>query len=373
MKTAIKKVVSKADLKTFIRFADQLYKDNPYYVPPLHSGEIATLSDKNPAFEYCEASYWLAVRDDRVVGRIAGIINAKYNEKVNKKTARFGWLDFVEDGEVLSVLFTTFENWARNKGAEVLQGPMGFISFDASGVLVEGFEELPTSFGHYNHPYYDRMIKSLGYEKEIDWIEFEVKMPVEIPERFSKTSELVRKRYGVRNADVRSKKEVAQYGDELFRVLNVCYNDLYGFNPLTQKQIDSLKKEFLGFINTDFISIVLNDEDQLVGFGIAMPSLSKALQKSRGKLFPFGYLRVFKALKNNDTIDLLLLGILPEYRSKGIHALIFEKMGKAFLKHGIKLLETTRELEDNNNVTQLWSKLEHRQHKRARCYSKKLH
>ena len=372
METTIKKVVTKADLKAFIRFPDQLYRDNIYYVPPLHNGEYATLNDKNPAFDYCEATYWLALRDGRTVGRIAGIVNTKYNEKENEKIARFGWLDFVEDEDVLALLFNTFEAWARDRGMKIIQGPMGFISFDASGVLVEGFEEIPTSFGHYNYPYYDGMIKSRGYEKEVDWIEFEITMPDEVPERFIKTSALVQRRYGVRNAELHSKKELAKYGDELFQVLNICYNDLYGFNQLTQKQIDNLKNDFLGFINPDYISVVLNQEDQLVGFGIAMPSLSKALQKSKGKLFPFGYYRVFKALRKNDTLDLLLLGIIPEYRSKGVHALIFEKMGRVFKKNGIKYLETTRELENNHNVTQLWSKLEHRQHKRARCYFKSL-
>lgn len=372
MKTVIKEVVSEADLKTFIRFPDQLYKGNPYYVPPLHRGEFDTLGPKNPAFDYCEAAYWLAFQNGRPVGRIAGIINSKYNEKGDKKIARFGWLDFEEDEEVLGLLFQTFEAWARERGMEIAQGPMGFISFDASGVLVEGFEELPTSFGHYNYPYYDGLIKSFEYEKETDWVEFEVMMPEKVPDRITKTAALVQKRYSVRNATFSSKKELFDYGDEMFRVLNICYEDLYGFNALTQKQIDNLKKDFFSFINPEYISVVLNEKDEVVGFGIAMPSLSKALQKSKGNLFPFGFWRVWRALKKNDTMDLLLLGVIPEYRSKGVNALIFEKMGHAFAKNGIKYLETTRELEDNHNVTQLWNKLEHRQHKRARCYTKKL-
>ncbi len=372
METTIKKVVTKADLKEFVRFPDGLYKDNPYYVPPLHNGELHTLGQNNPAFEYCEASYWLARRNGKTVGRIAGIINNRFNEEQGRKIARFGWLDFEEDQEVLQLLFQTFENWASEKGMEASQGPMGFISFDNSGVLVEGFEEIPTSFGHYNFPYYDPMIRKLGYLKDTDWVEFEVIMPDQVPERIVKAAELVEKRYKVRNAPLKSSKDFSKYADDFFRLLNVCYEGLYGFNQLTEKQIQAIKKEFLSVLQPDYVSMVINEAEELVGFGVAMPSLSKALQKAKGKLFPFGYYRVWKALRKNDTIDLLLLGIVPEYRNKGIHALIFKKIGESLAANGFKFLETTRELEDNHNITQLWSKLEHRQHKRARCYTKQL-
>ncbi|MCB0651225.1 MAG: hypothetical protein KDC85_08120 [Saprospiraceae bacterium] len=372
MDIKVKRVEDSTALKEFISFPNRLYKKNQYYVPPLNRGELKTLSEKNPAFEYCEAAYWLALRNGEIVGRIAGIINTKYNQKEQEKIARFGWLDFAEDEAVLALLFETFEQWAREKGMEKAQGPMGFISFDASGVLVEGFEEVPTSFGHYNYPYYDGMIQANGYEKETDWIEFEVKMPDKVPERITQTAALVRKRYEVRNATFNSRKDLWKYADELFHVINTCYDDLYGFNRLTERQIEQLKKDFFSVINPDYISVVLNSNDELIGFGIAMPSLSRALKKSAGSLFPFGYFRVWRALKKNDTIDLLLLGIIPAYRSKGIHALIFEKIGQSFLDNKIKFLETTRELENNHNVTQLWSKLDSRQHKRARCYVKKL-
>lgn len=372
MGVKIVEVKDKSTLKDFISFPDSLYRDNEYYIPPLHKGEIETLSKDNPAFEYCDSAYWVARRNGKTVGRIAGIINSRYNDKEQRKLARFGWLDFEEDEEVLTELMTTFEAWARDKGMEKTHGPLGFISFDNSGVLVEGFEEMPTSFGKYNYAYYDGMLKKQGYEKEIDWIEFQVTMPDKIPDRISKVAGLLKKRYGIRHAELTSRKELLKYADELFDLLNESYHHLYGFNPLTNKQIENLKDKFLGFIDPEYISIVLDDKDQIIGFGIAMPSLSEALKKSGGNLFPLGYLRVWRALKKNDLADLLLLGVKPEFQNKGITALIFEKIGETFLKNKIKFFETTRELEDNHSVTQLWSKLEHRQHKRARCYVKEL-
>jgi hypothetical protein len=368
----IVEVKTKRELKAFITFPDDLYKGNAFYVPPLHNGEYKTLSKQNPAFEYCEAKYWLAKRKGKTVGRIAGIVNARYNQKNNGRFARFGWLDFIEEEKVLSLLMETFECWAKNSGAEKAHGPLGFISFDPSGVLVDGFEEVPTSFGHYNYPYYDGMLKAAGYEKDVDWVEYEIKFSRQTPERFSRAAALIAKRYGVRNISLKSTKKVTKYAEKLFELLNVCYTDLYGFNELSPKQIKSLKKSFLYYINPDYISIVLNDKDELMGFGIAIPSLSKALQKSKGSLFPFGYFRIWKALKKNDTADLLLLGVKPEFQNKGIHSLVFNKLGQTFLDQNIKYLETTRELEHNHNVTQLWSRLEHRQHKRVRCYRKKF-
>jgi hypothetical protein len=372
METTIVEVKTKKELSEFIAFPDDLYKGNAFYIPPLHKGETKTLSKQNPAFEYCQARYWMVRQDGKTVGRIAGIINERYNQKNKGRFARFGWLDFIQNQDVLSLLFETFENWAKTTGADSIHGPLGFISFDPSGVLVDGFEEVSTSFGHYNYHYYDEMIKALGYEKDIDWVEFEVKMPEKTPERISKAAALIERRYGVRNVSIKSRKELAQYIERLFELLNVCYSNLYGFNELSGKQIDHLKKSFLSYMNTDFISIILNNNDELVGFGVAIPSLSKALKKSNGSLFPFGYWRVWKALKRNDTADLLLIGVKPEFQNKGIHTLIFKKLGQTFLKYQIKYLETNRELENNHSVTQLWSKYEHRQHKRARCYYKEL-
>ncbi len=373
MSLVIKEISTKKELNKFIKFADKLYSQNKYYIPALHIEEFKTLSyKKNTAFEFCKAKYWLAIKDKKIVGRIAGIINFKYNESRNTNYARFGWLEFEKDKDVLRLLLQTVENWAKEEKMDYIHGPLGFTSFDASGILIEGFNELPTSFGHYNYSYYPEFIENNGYKKDVDWIEFLVKMPKEVPGKIIKGSELVQKRYNLHQLEVKKSKDISKYADELFNILNESYTDLYAFTELTTKQIDSLKKHFLSFINHNYISIVLDNKDKLIAFGISIPSMSKALKNSKGKLFPFGYFRIWQALRKNDTADLLLLGVKPEYQNKGVHAIVFEKIGKTFINNKIKYLETTRELENNNKITQLWSNYEFRQHKRARCYIKKI-
>ncbi len=369
----IKEVKGKKALKGFIRFPDMLYKDNPYYVPALHRGQLATLSkDKNPAFEVCDARYWMAYKNGQPAGRIAGIVNHRYNEDRGRKYMRFGWLDFIEDKKVLAALLGKVEQWGRELGLQSIHGPLGFSSFDASGVLVEGFEEMPTSFGRYNYPYYDAMIREAGYIKDIDWVEYTIEVPPIMPDKIAQFASLVSKRYGVRNAVLGKSDDLELYGRQVFGLINEVYSDLYAYSRLTDKQIEGLMKEFLGMVHPDYVSVILNEQDELVAFGLVMPSLSRALQKARGCLYPFGFWHVLKALKHNDTVDMLLIGVRPDYQGKGIHALIFEKIVGTFYKRGIRRVETTRELENNNKVQQLWVGYEPRQHKRARCYIREL-
>lgn len=373
MSLTIKEITTKKEIKEFIKFPDKLNSSNEFYIPTIHSKEMQTFSfDKNPAFEFCRVKYWLAINNSVIVGRVAGIINDKYNAKHHVKYARFGWLDFIEDTEVIRLLLQTVEKWAITEKMNTLQGPIGFISFDPSGILVEGFNEMPTSFAHYNFPYYSKLIEKLGYKKDVDWVEFRMKMPDRIPEQVLKLSEIIQKRYGLHQLKIKKSKDLFGYLDKLFDVLNESYKDLYAFTELTKKQKDYLIKDFISIINPDYISIVLDNEDQVIAFGVAIPSMSKALKKSKGRLFPFGYYRVWRALRKNDTADLLLLGVIPQYKNKGVPAIMFEKIGQSFLKNKIKYLETTRELENNNNIKQLWTKYESRQHKRSRCYIKKL-
>jgi hypothetical protein len=373
MSLSIKEVNSRKELKEFVNFADRLYKGSEYHVPALHNDELKTLSkEKNVAFDFCKAKYWLALRDGQTVGRVAGIINYNYNKSRDSKHVRFGWLEFEDDEEVLNLLLETVEKWGREENMEQITGPLGFSSFDASGILVEGFDELPTSVGHYNYPYYPEYIENRGYLKDVDWVEFKVTMPNEMPEKIIKGSELVQKRYKLHQLEIKSKKDLVKYGDELLNVLNESYKGLFAFSELTEKQKEGLKKHFLPLLQRDYVSVVLDSDDKLVAFGISMPSLSKAFIKSKGKLFPFGYLRILRAAHKNDTVDLLLLGVKPEYQSRGVHAMIFDKVGNTFLKNGIKYMETTRELENNTKIKQLWSNYEYRQHKRARCYIKEL-
>lgn len=374
MKTTIQEVKTQRELRQFVHFPNALYKDNPYYVPTLERGDLAVLDPKkNHAFAFCEGKYWLALDEQRhIVGRIAGIINRQYNEKTGTPYARFGFMDFVDDDEVVDALFDTVETWAREKGMKVMNGPLGFLEFDASGVLVAGFDELPTAYGKYNHPYYETQLLRRGYVKDTDWVEYKVKMPENIEEWFSRPASLVAQRYHLHQATIDTKKQMVDYFPQCIPVLNETYRNLHGFSELTKEQVDDLIAQFVPNLNTDFVSIILNEKDEVVAFGISMPSLSRAMQKCHGKLFPFGWMHILHAIRHNDTLDLLLIGIKEEYQGKGLNAMIFDKVAPSIRKYGIKYLETTRELEENSSVQNMWNRFETRLHKRARCYIKEL-
>jgi len=373
MKVIIKEVSTQRELKQFVKFPNKLYSGNKFYVPPLISSELQTLSKKNnSAFEFCEAKYWLAYINNKIVGRVACIINHKYNEKVGESYIRFGWLDFIEDENVLRKLMEIVEFWAVQNNTKNIHGPLGFSDFDASGILVEGFDELPTSCGKYNFPYYSELIEKIGYKKDIDWVEYNIKVPKSVPEKYAKTAMFVKERHKLHSAHLRKKKDLLKYSDEVFQLLNQEYNSLYAFSELTKAQCEDLKKQFIPLLRLKYISIILNSDDKVIGFGICMPSISKALQKSKGSLYPFGILRILIALQKNDTIDTLLIAIHKDYKDKGINAIIFNDIGNSIIKSGITNIESTRELEENINIQNLWNKFEFRQHKKARCYVKKL-
>ena len=374
MKTTIQEVKTQRELRQFVHFPNALYKDNPYYVPTLERGDLAVLDPKkNHAFAFCEGKYWLALDEQRhIVGRIAGIINRQYNEKTGTPYARFGFMDFVDDDEVVDALFDTVETWAREKGMKVMNGPLGFLEFDASGVLVAGFDELPTAYGKYNHPYYETQLLRRGYAKDTDWVEYSIKMPDNIEEWFRRPAGLVAQRYHLHQATIDTKKQMVDYFPQCIPVLNETYHNLHGFSELTKEQVDDLIAQFVPNLNTDFFSIILNEKDEVVAFGISMPSLSRAMQKCHGKLFPFGWMHILHAIRHNDTLDLLLIGIKEEYQGKGLNAMIFDKVAPSIRKYGIKYLETTRELEENSSVQNMWNRFETRLHKRARCYIKEL-
>ena len=373
MKLYTKEISTKQDLKRFIKVPVLLYHGNNYYVPPIRAAELNTLSpDKNPAFEYSKAKYWLAYRDNRIVGRVAGIINFSYNERHNINFARFGWLDFIDDQEVARLLLSRVEEWAIGEGMSYVHGPLGFTSFDASGVLVEGFNELPTSFSHYNYSYYAGHIEKCGYKKDIDWIEYRIKVPERVPLKVSQGAEAIKRRYNLTPVKFGSKNEMMGYGEEMFRLLNECYDGLYGFSKITDRQIQQLMKQFMSFLDPENVSLIKDHTGRLIGFGIVMPSLSEALKKINGKIYPFGFLTLTRALRKADTIDLLLIGIKPEFQNKGVNTIIFNEIMPAVINNNYKWVETNKELEDNKKVQQLWSMYDHRQHKRSRSYIKKL-
>ena len=369
-----KEVVTRKELRAFVHFPNVLYKGNPYYVPQIESMDCDTLTPgKNHAFEVCEGKYWLAYNEKgKVVGRVAGIINRQYNEKTGEKVCRFGWIDFIDDHDVSKALMDAVEHYAKEKGMEVMSGPMGFLEFDSAGVLVEGFDKLPTAYGKYNAPYYEEHLAALGYAKETDYVEYLIKVPEVIPERYARMAELVSVKNSLRQAPFTKRKDLEPYLDGVFKCLNSAYAELHGFSELTPGQCEDLKKQFVTNINVDYVSIVLDSEDEVVGFGVAWPSLSKAMQKAKGSLFPFGWIHLLKAFKQNDTIDLLLIAISEKYKNKGVNAMIFHKFAQGITKNGIKFIESTRELEDNTSVQNLWRYLEHDLTKRARVYFKRL-
>ncbi|MBC8491591.1 MAG: GNAT family N-acetyltransferase [Candidatus Marinimicrobia bacterium] len=373
MSVEIREVKSRRDLRKFVRFPLKLYHKHPYWVPSLIRDELNSLSPKsNPAFEFCEAKCWLAYQEGKIVGRITAILNNRHEEKWGKRQVRFGWIDFIDDPDVSTALLTQVEVWAREKGAESVHGPLGFTDFDHEGMLVEGFDELGTMAAIYNYPYYPQHLDKLGYKKDVDWVEYQITIPDKFPEEISHYSKIIQEKRGFYVLNAKSMKEILPYADEMFDVLQQAYQQLYGFVFLTKKQIDTYIKQYLGFITPDYIGIVLNREGRVIGFGITLPSLSHALQKSKGRLFPFGFIHFIKAMKKNDILDLYLIGVHPDYQGKGVAGILMNKMGRTFIKHGIKYAESNPELELNNRIQAQWKHFEKRQHKRRRCYIKEL-
>lgn len=363
-------------LKQFLEFGIKHYEGNNCYVPPLISDEINTLNPKvNPAFDFCESAYWMAYRNGKPVGRIAGIINNVVNERTGHKEVRFGYIEFIDDVEVADALFATVEKWGKDKGMTSMVGPLGFTDLDNEGMLVEGFDRVATMATIYNYPYYPTHVERLGFTKDADWVEFFIKIPTEIPEKMRRISDIVRKRFGLDTVELKSRKELKEkYGQKLFQVINEAYDQLYGYSPLTKKQIDYYINMYLGIISLDSVCVIVDKDDNLVGLGLSMPSLSKALQKSKGKFFPFGWYHMLKALKckSNDIVDLLLVAIKPEYQGKGVNALLFEYMIPRYNKLGFKGAESNPELETNANVQAQWGYFDYEQHKRRRSFRKEI-
>ena len=376
----IKRVETKKDLKAFIECHYDLYEGNQYDAPNLYSDELNTLSkDKNAAFDFCEAEYFLALKEGKVVGRVAAIINNKANEKWDKKDVRFGWIDFIDDIEVSKALLKVVEDYGREKGMISVVGPLGFTDMDPEGMLTWGFDQLGTMATIYNYDYYPKHMEKLGgWEKDNDYVEYRLDVPETAPEKYTKIAEMVEKRY---NLHVRklTKKEIFEggYGKKLFDLINVTYANLYGFSELTDRQIDQYVKMYFPLADLDLITVVEdgNKDNQLVGLAITIPSLTRALQKChRGRLFPFGWWHLLRAIKFHKTevVDLLLIGVLPEYRSKGANSLVFADLIPRYVKYGFKWGETHVEMETNESVQSQWGPLDPTMHKKRRCYRKPI-
>lgn len=367
---------TRANLLRFIHFPiDTLYRDCPYFVPPLVLDELNTLSpDKNPAFEYCESAYFLAYRDRKIVGRIAGIINRLVNSRTGNAEARFSFIDFIDDAEVADALIGAVTDWAKQKGMDTLTGPLGFTDMDREGMLVEGFDEVGTQATYYNYPYYPAHLERMGFVKDVDWVEFRVTVPEQVPERLARVAAIVKKRLGVDTVKYTSRRKlVADYGNAIFELINEAYDDLFGYSPLSKKQIRHYIKMYLPFLPLEDLSLVVKPDGTLIGVGISIPSLSQALIKARGRLLPFGWWHLLKAFRgHNDVVDLLLIAVKPEYQSKGVNALFFDDLIPYFNRFGYRWADTGHELESNERVQQQWEHFDYRQNKRRRAFTKKI-
>ena len=377
MAIEIRKVTDKKMLKRFIRFNYEFYKDNPYSVPDLYDDMLGTLSSKrNAAFDFCEADYFLALRDGQTVGRVAAIINHRANEKWGKRIVRFGWIDFIDDIEVSRALISVVKAWGKERGMDTIEGPLGFTDMDAEGMLIEGFDQLSTMATIYNYPYYPQHMEKLGMEKSADWVEMKIYVPDEIPEKHKRISDIIARKYNLHVRKLTSKREVLRSGlaHDIFRLINDAYAPLFNFSRMTERQIDQYVRMYVPVLDLRMVSIVENEQNEIVAVGISMASLSEALQKAKGRLLPFGWFYLLKALfwKRPKMLDLLLVGVRPDYQNKGVNALLFTDLIPVYQQLGFEYAESNPELELNEKVQNQWQYFKTEQHKRRRCFKAQI-
>ena len=366
----VKQVLNSSDLELFIKFPMELYKGNPYYVPPLINEEKSIwVKEENPALQYSEAAQFLAYKGENIVGRIAVMINHKEEKELGIRKVRFGWLDFIDDIEVSKSLINTAIEYAKSKGISKIEGPMGFTNLDKAGMLTKGFDKLATMIGIYNFDYYPKHMEELGLVKEKEWVEFEINFPDTLPDKVEKFSNLIAEKYELELVKFKSKKDILPLVEPMFKLLDDTYKHLSTYTPITQEQIKHYKEKYFKFIDKDYIVCIKDKSGSLISFAITMPSYSKALQKAKGKLFPFGWWHLLNAGKKNDRANFYLIGIHPQYQKRGITAIIFKEIYETFKKKGVKFLETNPELEENASIQALWQDYHPTNHKRRRTYS----
>ena len=376
MSIQIKTVTTRKELKTFSRFGNKLYKGNKYYVPTLIFDDLNTLDKKkNAAFEFCEAEYYLAYKNNVLVGRVAAIVNYKANESWKVDQVRFGWFDFIDDIEVSAALLDAVIAFGKARGMKQIVGPLGFTDFDPEGMLVEGFDRLSTMALIYNHPYYPEHMKKLGYVKETGWVEYRITIPDQLPERHVQLAELVKERYGLKIVKkTKSQIRKENYGQKLFHLINETYCVLYGYSLLSPRQIDQYVDVYLSLVDMKMLTFVEDKEGNLIAAGISIPSLSEALQKCNGEIFPFGWWHLLKAMfwKKPETLDLLLIGVRPDYQNRGVNSLLFVDLFQNYRKLGFKYAETNANLETNTKVQAMWVPFEKELHKRRWVFGKEI-
>ena len=368
----IREVKTKSDIKKFVKFPFSLYKGNPYFVPNLNIDEINKFDkDKNESYDDCDVKCFLAYKDGKLVGRIAGIIQRLYNQKTGEKRVRFSRFDSINDEEVSNALFSHVESWAKDMGMEIIHGPMGYNDLDREGLLIEGFDQMSTFEEQYNHSYYATLIEKHGFQKEVDWLEYRIFAPKEPIERIDRIADVVAKRYKLRVLKIdRLQDFIQDYKDQFFDVLDAAYSPLYGVVPFSDKMKDSLISQFALILNKDYLIGIVDEQNKLVAFGLAFPSLSESVNKSKGKLLPFGIFRMLRQIKHPKSIDAGLIAIRPEYQNKGVNSLILSFLIKGMIKKKIKYIETNLMLEDNTRIQSQWNIFDYVQNKRRRSYYK---
>lgn len=374
MEITVKEVVTKKDLWKWVRFPNALYKDNEAFVPFLENDEFETFSpDKNPAYEFCKTKLFLAFKGQKTVGRIAGLVNRAYNEKWNKNAVRFTRFDFIDDYEVSKALFDAVVSWGKEMGHTEIMGPIGFTDIDHEGMLVEGFDKLNMSITFYNHPYYLAHMEKLGLVKDIDWIEYKITVPDKVDARIEKIADKLTAQGEYKVVTYTDRKLLYKEAFEAFELIDIAYSRLYGTVPLTKAIIKNTIDAYIPLVNLKYICAVKNKNDKIVAFGIMVPSIAKALKKSNGKLLPFGIFRMLKALKGkNDTLEMFLVAVDPSLQARGIPALIIDALLKILVENGVKYCETGPMLETNTKIHSLWRHFDKQQHKRRRCFIKKI-
>lgn len=370
MDLIVESVRTKADLKRFIRFQINLYKHNPYSAIPLMFDELKTLDIKsNPAFDFCDAAYWMVIQNGKVVGRIAAIIN---DREPRKEFGRIGFMDFIDDADVVDLLITTALDWLKQRGKTNVHGPMGFTDLDRQGLLLEGFDQAGTMATQYNYDYYEKHFDRLGFKKGTDWVEYRIDGTKPFPNQIIRIASFVQEKYGVRAIKIDNKKALRPYVKEVFTLINKSYKELYGYTGLSDRQIQFFADNYFGFLRFELISLVQDAEGKLIGVSITMPSFTKALQKAKGNLLPFGWFHLLQSLRTNDTLDFCLIAVDAKWQNKGVTALMMQEINKGAKKIGIKYAETNIMLEDNSKVLTMWKWFDKKQHKRRRCYTKSI-
>lgn len=359
-------------LRAFIKFPEKLYKDHPYWVPPLRMDEMNCLKKTAPAFRHCDAEYFLAYKGDEIVGRVAAIINTVANHDWKENVVRFGWIDFIDDYEVSNALIDAVVEWGKERGMTYIKGPLGFSDMDKEGLLVEGFENIPSITCIYNYPYYADHLERMGFVKDVDWTQDIMDIPETLSDKLTRFEEVIKERYGYTVMYPKRNSEYRKRGKEIFDVMNRSFTVLYEYSRLNDEQIQDYVNQYLPFVSRDLVCIILDKNDKIVGFAVTIPSLSKAFRKANGKLFPFGFIHILRALKRNDLLEALLIGVDPEHQGKGLSAVIFNHILRGAKKYGLKKMVMNPRLEENRKVRAIFDEFKPQLFMRRRCYKATL-